>query len=670
MKDFSSRLTKIRHKLDASRKISGAKGSYKDWLELNFPDFTWDAPHLMYAQSYIDKVIDGSIKRLMIFWPPRHGKSEMVTIRLPIYYLERNSNARVMMGAYNQDFANSFSRKTRKLARPIIDISNDRDTAAEWETKGGGSYMCAGIRSGVTGRGADLIILDDPIKNREEANSETFREKIWEEYKDSFYTRLEPNGAIILIMTRWHEDDLAGRILNSEDGGQWEVINLPALAEKDDPLGREIDAPLWKERFNYEALMDKKRVMGRSFPALYQQRPSVEEGEIIPVKMLQDYNDLPVFTHIVQSWDTAFKSGQENDYTVGTTWGVAKNGYYLLDRVKERMHMPELKRQIKQQAYKWDPNTVLIEDAASGQSAIQELQSLTRVPVIAIKVDSGKIARAEATADVVNSKRVFLPKFTPWKDDFVHALSIFPNGKHDDDVDSFAMAINYLTKRFSSSFSVYPGYNDDIHCVDDPSYKPAFVDFSVGLYIDSMCSAVLVGVTDTGNMIVMKEILSTTGIEQFITKTLKPYLKRVLKEAKPHFFVKSERKDSFWWEVLSDNKIDFVDLSNIETQAMIDTINELLGTLVSRNGAIQLLPKTCQDLREGFLGAYNYKARGNTSEVDYQQKPVINKYSRVHTALQVAIFDYRDYTDYIHEMVSGSDIAFVSDDDRSVISGY
>lgn len=423
--------------LELRRRKAQQHLSFDAWLPIVTPQFRWDWQHLAYIRSILHRVTTGEIKKLMLFMPPRHGKSEMVTVRYPAWLLEIQQDKRVIIGAYNQTLANKFSRKTRRIASERFEISRDRTAVEDWETMKGGGIRAVGVGGGITGHGGNLIIIDDPVKNREEANSETYREKVWDWYTDDLYTRLEPGGAMILIMTRWHQDDLAGRILASEDGPNWTVINLPALAEgANDPLGRKEGDALCPERYSVDDLQKIRQVMGASFNALYQQRPTAVEGEIFKREYWRYYKALPKFELIVQSWDTAFKKKRHNDFSVCTTWGIAQTGFYLIHCWKDKVEFPELKRAVIAQAAAYQPNEILIEDKASGQSLIQEVRRETRLPIIAIPVDTDKIARAHASTPLLEAGRGFLPENAPWLADYVDELAAFPNGGHDDSVDS------------------------------------------------------------------------------------------------------------------------------------------------------------------------------------------------------------------------------------------
>lgn len=420
--------------------------TFGEWCAEVTPRFNWKFRHLVYLRDQLDRLTRGEINKLMIFMPPRHGKSEQITIRYPAWFLERFPERKVIIGAYNQTLSNKFSRKTRKISAQRMALSAERTAVEDWETEEGGGLRAVGVGGGITGQGGDIIIIDDPVKSREEANSPAYREKVWDWYTDDLYTRLEPGGALILIMTRWHVDDLAGRILKSEDGENWTVVCLPAFAEVNDPLGRKEGTALCPERFDEEKLKKIKLVMGASFEALYQQRPVAAEGAIFKREWWGYYKALPVMKRIIQSWDTAFKKGAANDYSVCTTWGEGDIGYYLLDRWKEKVEFPELKRTVRMQGDKWKPSVILVEDKASGQSLIQEIRRETPLPILAIKVDVDKETRAHAVTPVCEAGRVYLPEGIPWGQDYVDTMASFPYGDHDDDVDSTTQALNYLMR--------------------------------------------------------------------------------------------------------------------------------------------------------------------------------------------------------------------------------
>jgi predicted phage terminase large subunit-like protein len=258
------------------------------------------------------------------------------------------------------------------------------------------------------------------------------------------YTRRTPDAGIIVVQTRWHYDDLAGWLLREHPEENWDILNLPAIADADEGW-RKAGDPLWPERFDLAELEATKKILGTAgWSALYQQRPVPEEGAIFKLEWWQRYDEAPEFDQIIFSADTAFKAGASNDYSVITVWGVAKNGFYLLHLWRARAEFPQLKRQLETMAAEWHPNVVLIEDKASGQSLIQELKQSGRLPIRPVKVDADKVTRAHAVAPLVEAGRVFLPKSAPWVADFLQEVSIFPAGPHDDQVDSVTQALNYL----------------------------------------------------------------------------------------------------------------------------------------------------------------------------------------------------------------------------------
>ena len=428
---------------------SASAPPFTSWLAEVTPAYTWDWPHLVHIRQHLDQITSGAITKLMIFVPPRHGKSELTTIRYPVYRMEHDPSVRVLLGCYNQNLATLFSREARRIAirRGLAAQPGLKNTEAEWELAGGGGMRASAVGAAPTGRGANLIIIDDPVRSREEAESAAYRDKTYDWYTNDLYTRREPGAAIILIITRWHEDDLAGRILASEDGPHWTVCALPAEAEEGDPLGREVGAPLCPARFDLDALHDLKRVLGLDYYALYQQRPVAETGALYQRAWFV-YGPPPTdargtlrFDYLVQAWDTA--SSKLGDYSVGVTAGVVGPQVYILDIFRARMETPDLKRAVEAQAARWNPRVILIEDASSGIAVQQMLRRETKLPIVAVPTyKAGKVSHARANAPYFESGRVvFCPgAYLP---DFERELLSFPRGAHDDQVD----AVNHLLSR-------------------------------------------------------------------------------------------------------------------------------------------------------------------------------------------------------------------------------
>ena len=418
-----------------------------------FPQFL-RAPHVERIIAKLEAVERGDVSRLAMFLPPRHGKSLPTSTLFPPWYLGRHPDRHIIFATHGQEFSDLFGRQVRNLVAdplhhaifPSCTLSEDSTAAHRFGTSQGGSYFGVGRGGALTGRGAHLLIIDDLLKDSQEAGSETIRQGLHEWFTWTAYTRLAPGGAVILIQTRWHEDDLAGRLLANSSGGQWDVLSLPAIAEHDEPFRKEGEA-LWPERYNLAALEETRSTVGeRAFASLYQQKPAAAEGVIFKRGWWNTYRT-PIerqFVKVIQSWDTGFKKGAENDFSVCTTWGVSENAYFLLHLWRGKEEFPELKRVMTSLAEQWNPTEILVEDRASGQSLIQELKSSTRLPIIAVKSDRDKQSRAQAITPIIEAGKVFLPENAPWVQDFLDEMSSFPNGLHDDIVDSTAQALNHL----------------------------------------------------------------------------------------------------------------------------------------------------------------------------------------------------------------------------------
>ena len=412
----------------------------------------------------LDKVTRGEITRLMIWMPPQHGKSMCVTETFPSYFLGKNPDKRVIEASYNDTFANKFGRKNREKIEEFgsriwgITLSEDKKAAANWDLSGHrGGMLSVGIGGAATGEGADLLIIDDPVKNREEADSQTYRDRLWDEYTSTFKTRVHPKGTIIIIMTRWHEDDLCGRLLNPEHctPESWHILKLPAEAEEDDPIGRKPGDPLWPEHgYNAEWLKTQKLAVGSyAFAGLYQQRPSPAEGGILKRSWFQFYDVLPENGTQVQSWDCTFKDGDMHDYVAGHVWQRTGANYYLVDRVHDHMGISDTMRSIRTLSAKRPrARAKLVEDKANG-TAVIELLKKEISGLIPINPQGGKVVRAQAIAPYAEAGNIFLPNpaRAPWIHDFLEECAAFPNGAHDDDVDAMTQAINYMAAGIAGS---------------------------------------------------------------------------------------------------------------------------------------------------------------------------------------------------------------------------
>jgi predicted phage terminase large subunit-like protein len=396
------------------------------------------------------------IQYIMLSVPPQHGKSMHVTETFPSYFEGNFPNEGVIEISYNGDFAEKFGGKNKDKVKYYgkelfnIGLAKDSNSKSEWEItdtngmKTRGGMISRGIMSGITGSSlGDCIIIDDPIKNREEANSETYREKVWTEWIDSISTRIHPGAIVIIIMTRWHEDDLCGRLLNPEYAKplDWLKINLPLEAEENDILDREIGEPLWLDRYGYSFIEERKSYPS-SFNSLYQGRPTSQEGNMLKRSWWKYYDVLPAIKRKLLSVDASFKDGDENDKVSIQVWGKAEADIYLIDRVNARMNFPTTLQSIRNVITKHpDAALKLVEDKANGSAIIAMLQREIG-GIVAVNPEGGKIARVNAVSPHIEAGNVWLPRNAEWVHDFVEECASFPNGKNDDDVDAMSQALN------------------------------------------------------------------------------------------------------------------------------------------------------------------------------------------------------------------------------------
>lgn len=426
------------------------------------------ARHLEILAEYLEDIELGRLHRLLVEMPPRHGKSQLTSIFFPAWYLGQHPDRQVILTSYAATLAERFSRQARNLfADPLFPfdahIAEDQKAAHAWGIAGErGGLIAAGVGGPVTGHGANLLIIDDPVKNAEEADSPAYREMVWDWYRSTAYTRLERPGAIVLTMTRWHDDDLAGRLLReaAQGGEQWEVLRLPALAEADDALGRVADAPLWPRKYNSDDFATIRRTVGaRNWAALYQQSPVPDGGNIFRHAWWQTYppNLGPQLQKVIQSWDTAFKDGDENDESACWTAGLGTDGrVYVLDVWHRRVTSAELigsqqRPGIIAQHYAWfaqqglTPAEVVIEDKGSGTTSVQMLAlSNPYLPIVPQLPRGSKTERARAVTPFYEAGRILHPDGLPWVEEFQLQCERFPTGTHDDMVDSMTMGLPRL----------------------------------------------------------------------------------------------------------------------------------------------------------------------------------------------------------------------------------
>ena len=424
-------------------------------------------------QTFLETDTGHAYDILLIETPPQHGKSTTVTETLPSWYLGRNPDKRVIVAGYSEDFAERFCRrnreKLRRFGEDIFGVSLGKvSRAAEFELQEHAGRMIArGLLSGITGNPAELLIVDDPIKSRQEADSPTVRDRIWEEWQNSLKSRFAAGAKVIVIMTPWHEDDLAGRILQQEI--HVELLRLPVEAEANDPMGRPVGAPLCPELGKDEIwLKDFKRAYvsdprggARAWAALYLCAPRVEDGEVVKRHWWKrfDLRKKPPFGTQVISVDAAFKGGENNDFVAITVWGKAGNDYYLLDCINRHLDFPGTLRAIRAlAALHPQAHAVLIEDKANGSAIIQTLQK--ELFCIPVTPRGGKTARVHAVSPAIESGHVHVPRGMPWAEEFLDQWTAFPAGKHDDMVDSASQALSWL---LSANGTVYEAPQDPHH---------------------------------------------------------------------------------------------------------------------------------------------------------------------------------------------------------------
>lgn len=458
------------------------------------PDYDVNWHHRVLCE-HLDRFIAGDIKRLMVFMPPRHGKSELVSRRLPAFILGKVPNAKIIAASYSADLARLMNRDVQRIIdspryqaifpKTRLNAANIRaNVQGNWLRNSdifeivehGGTYRACGIGGGITGMGADYAIIDDPIKNAMEAHSETFRKNTWEWYQSTLYTRMEKNDAILITLTRWHQDDLAGRLLGLQakepNADQWTVINFPAIKETTDNLldERGIGEALWPNKYNVKKLNSIKSTSQEYvWNALYQGNPHPLGGGLFKQDWWRTYRDIPRFRiRVIQVWDTAFKEKETNDYSACETWLESDMGYHLLDAYRDRLNYPNLIKQMKAQYAKHKPDVVIVEDKASGQSAVQTLQAETKMPILARPAERDLIARASTVSAAVEAGNCFIPEYAEWLADWLGEHNAFPGAPHDDWVSCTILFLEFVkqaigdyAEEFDIGESVVNGYDGD-----------------------------------------------------------------------------------------------------------------------------------------------------------------------------------------------------------------
>ena len=432
-----------------------AQTRFIKFVEKVWPTFISGAHHKRMAEAF-ERVADGKCKRLIINMPPRHTKSEFASYLLPAWFLGRFPHKKVIQTSHTAELAVGFGRKVRNLVDsevykeifPNLSLSADSKAAGRWNTSKGGDYFAIGVGGAVTGKGADILIIDDPHSEQEAAmaavNPDVY-DKVYEWYTSGPRQRLQPGGAIVIVMTRWAQRDLTGQVIkaDAQRGGEgWEVIEFPAIL----PSGN----PLWPQFWSLAELEALREELPNSkWQAQYQQNPVGNESAIIKRDWWQWWEEdhPPECEYILQSWDTAFEKTQRADYSAGTTWGVFthhKDGtknIILLNTYKKRVEFPELKRDVLREYNDYEPDTLIVEKKASGAPLIYDLRAMG-VPVSEFTPSKGqdKIARLNSISDIIASGKVWVPR-TRWAEELVDEIAAFPSGEHDDLVDATTLAL-------------------------------------------------------------------------------------------------------------------------------------------------------------------------------------------------------------------------------------
>ena len=436
--------------LHAEKKIQNkAKNDFLSFVKCMWPDFVEGSHHRHIAEKF-NKLATGEINRLIVNMPPRHTKSEFASYLLPSWMVGRNPKLKIIQTTHNAELAVRFGRKAKNLIdsddyQKIFKttLQEDSKAAGRWETAQGGEYFAAGVGGAITGRGADLLIIDDP-HSEQDAMSKTSLDSAYEWYTSGPRQRLQPGGKIVLVMTRWSTRDLTGKLIANQKepkSDQWHVVEFPALMEH---------GPVWPEYWQQEELEKVKATLPvGKWNAQWMQQPTSEEGAILKREWWMKYphEEIPSLQHVIQSYDTAFLKKETADYSAITTWGVfypsedSPANLILLDAIKGRYEFPELRRLALQQYKYWQPETVIIEAKASGLPLMYELRQMD-IPVVSFTPSKGndKHSRVNAVAPLFESGMIWAPE-QKFAEEVIEECASFPHGDHDDLVDSTTQAI-------------------------------------------------------------------------------------------------------------------------------------------------------------------------------------------------------------------------------------
>jgi predicted phage terminase large subunit-like protein len=439
-----------------SEKMEKAQENFLEFVKMMWPGFIDGRHHKVMAKKF-EEIAQGKLKRLIINMPPRHTKSEFASYLLPAWFLGKYPGKKIIQTSNTAELAVGFGRKVRNLVDseqygrvfPRVSLRSDSKAAGRWSTNANGEYFAIGVGGTVTGKGADLLIIDDPHSEQEAAlasSDPSVFDKVYEWYTSGPRQRLQPGGSIVIVMTRWAKRDLTGKILKAaieRDGDEWEVIDFPAILPS--------NKPLWPEFWKYEELDALRTELPLpKWQAQYQQQPTSEEGAIIKREWWKEWtNELPPKCEfIIQSWDTAFTKNDRSDYSACITLGVFYKDenendphIILLDALKRRMEFPELKAAAMSHYKEYEPDAFIVEAKASGAPLIYELRQMG-IPVQEFTPTRGndKIARINSVSDLFASGKVWAPP-TRWAEEVIEEMAAFPSGDHDDLVDAMTQAL-------------------------------------------------------------------------------------------------------------------------------------------------------------------------------------------------------------------------------------
>ncbi|MDA0985731.1 MAG: phage terminase large subunit [Bacteroidetes bacterium] len=442
---------------------AAAQDNFLNFVRVMWPDFV-KGPHHSKTAAKLQELADGKIKRLIVNMPPRHTKSEFASFLFPAFMMGMNPKLKIIQTTHTAELAYRFGRKVRNLMGTgeyknvfeNVNLSADSKAAGRWETNYGGEYFAAGVGGAITGRGADLLIIDDP-HSEQDALSETAMDNAYEWYTSGPRQRLQPGGRILIVMTRWSTKDLTGQLMKAQTepkADQWEVVEFPAILPSNEPI--------WPQYWKLEELESvKASLTEQKWQAQWQQNPVSEEGSIIKREWwkIWEEEDPPEMVHIIQSYDTAFSKKETADFSAISTWGIfyPKDSYkphaILMDCKKGRWDFPELKKTAMEEYRYWDPETILIEAKASGMPLTDELRAMG-IPVVNFTPSKGndKHVRVNSVAPLFEAGMVWRPD-ERWAEEMVEECAAFPFGEHDDLVDSMTQA---MLRFRQGNFVVHP----------------------------------------------------------------------------------------------------------------------------------------------------------------------------------------------------------------------